>query len=204
MKQKLLFLLVALLSNMTAWAQFEEVGQVTVNNLTYGLVRNDGLSVAAVFADNKAQLTGAVVILPTINYKGEEFTVVYISEEAFRGSSGLTSITIPSGVTTFGYNVFYGCTGLTSVNFAAGSQLTSIESGIFAGLTSLTSITLPESLESIGKGAFYGCSGLTNIEIPNSVTSIGDYAFNECTGLTNIEIHNSVTSIGEDAFYQCI
>ena len=40
-----------------------------------------------------------------------------IGEDAFRGCSGLTTITIPDGVTSIGDYAFYGCGGLTAINF---------------------------------------------------------------------------------------
>ena len=43
---------------------------------------------------------------------------------AFRGCSGLTSVTIPDSVTSIGNWAFYGCSGLTSVTI--GNSVTSI------------------------------------------------------------------------------
>ncbi len=76
---------------------------------------------------------------------------------------GLTSITIPNGVTRIGYMAFSNCFYLPS-------------------------ITIPDSVTSIGDYAFAYCGlSLTSITIPNSVTSIGDYAFVSCVSLTSIE-----------------
>ena len=110
-----------------------------------------------------------------------------IGENAFRNCASLTGITIPAGVTSIGdvynggYNsnigIFYGCTSLTSVTFAAGSQLQTIGDRTFYSCTGLTSITIPASVTSIGYQAFYNCTGLTNITLPAGLTSIGASAF---------------------------
>ena len=105
-------------------------------------------------------------------------SVIEIASSAFAGCTGLTSITIPEGVTTIGGYAFYWCMRLTSIE-------------------------IPNSVTTIGRCAFSGCSRLTSIEIPNSVTTIGDSAFWGCTGLASITIGNSVTTIGDSAFKGC-
>ncbi len=147
-----------------------------------------------------------------------------IAEYAFRGCSGLTSITIPDSVTSIGS--FSGCSGLTSITIPDG--VTSIGYRAFSGCSGLTSISIPASVTSIGGYAFYDCSNLTSITIPASVTSIGVYAFDgcsnlssvtfgensqltsienlafsDCSSLTSITIPAGVTSIGVRAFYGC-
>ena len=124
-----------------------------------------------------------------------------IGNYAFYGCTSLTSMTIPSRVTSIGGDAFGNCTGLTSITIP--SSVTSIGDGTFMNCTGLTSITIPSSVTSIGDDAFYGCTGLTSITIPSSVTSIGDGAFMNCTGLTSMTILRSVTSIGDDAFNGC-
>ena len=105
---------------------------------------------------------------------------------------------VPNDVTSIGDYAFRGCSGLISVTISNG--VTSIGDYAFRGCSGLTSVTIPNSVTSIGKDAFYGCSGLTSITIPNSVTSIGDYAFYGCSHLTSVIIGSGVLSIGEDAF----
>ena len=125
-----------------------------------------------------------------------------ISDGAFFGCSGLTSVTIPNSVTSIGYEAFCVCSSLTSVTI--GNSVTSIGERAFTGCTGLTSVTIPNSVITIGREAFSGCSGLTSVNIPNSVTSIGWYAFYGCSGLTSLTIPNSVTFIGSYAFADCI
>ena len=123
-----------------------------------------------------------------------------IGSFAFSGCSSLTSIEIPSSVTSIGDYVFRDC-GLTSIKIP--SSVTSIGDYAFYVCSSLTSIEIPSGVTSIGGSTFSGCSSLTSIEIPNSVTSIGDYAFMNCISLTSIEIPSSVTSIGGSTFSGC-
>ena len=101
-----------------------------------------------------------------------------INSQAFKGCTGLTSVTLPNSVTRIGYEAFYGCTDLPSV-------------------------TIPNSVTSIGDEAFSGCRGLPSVIIPNSVTEIGRSAFFGCTGLTSVTIGTSVSSIGDGAFFGC-
>ena len=113
----------------------------------------------------------------------------------------ITSIEIPSNVTTLGDYVFQGRRGLTSLNLPAG--ITSIGSGAFYDCSGLTSLTLPAGITKIGEGAFYGCSGLTSLTLPAGITSIGRGAFNGCSGLTSLTLPDGVTSIYFDAFAGC-
>ena len=128
-------------------------------------------------------------------------SVTSIGEYAFDGCSGLTSLTIPSSVTSIGEYAFDGCSGLTSLTIP--SSVTSIGEYAFDGCSGLTSLTIPSSVTSIGGSAFFGCSGLTSFTIPSSVTSISYCAFLGCSGLTSFTIPSSVTSIGWGAFCGC-
>ena len=119
----------------------------------------------------------------------------------FYDCSGLTSLTIPSSVTSIGGAAFEGCSGLTSLTIP--SSVTSIGKEAFDGCSGLTSLTIPSGVTSIGDWAFRGCSGLTSLTIPSGVTEIGESAFEGCSGLTSLTIPSGVTSIGKWAFYGC-
>jgi len=128
-------------------------------------------------------------------------SVTSIGGHAFEKCSGLTSLTLPSSVTSIGEFAFRYCSGLTSLTIPSG--VTTIDYYAFADCRGLTSLTLPSSVTSIGGYAFAWCSGLTSLTLHSSVTSIGDYAFAWCSGLTSLTLPSSVTSIGGHAFESC-
>ena len=99
-----------------------------------------------------------------------------IGSNAFYKCSGLTSLTLPAGITKIGDEAFVDCSGLTSLN-------------------------LPDGITEIGESAFSGCSGLTSLNLPDGITEIGESAFSGCSGLTSIYVYaEKVPDIGRNAF----
>jgi len=127
--------------------------------------------------------------------------ITTIGQDAFGGISSLTSVTLPSSVVTMGTYAFMGCNALTSIKLPP--SVTTIGNYAFCYCSSLTSINLPFSLTYLGNAAFQDCSKLTSITIPPSLTSIADSTFFACSGLTSITIPSSVTSIGNMVFASC-
>lgn len=76
--------------------------------------------------------------------------------------------------------------GLSSFTVPAG--VTNIVEEAFAGMSQLTEIILPEGLKTIGWYVFEGCSSLRHIVIPSSVESIGENALAACKGLEDITV----------------
>lgn len=101
-----------------------------------------------------------------------------------------------------GTHAFLNCYGLTSLTLPAG--LTSIGSFAFAGCYVLTSLSLPFGLTSIGSQAFRDCSGLTSLSLLSGLTSIGDGAFYGCSGLTSIYVYaEKMPKLGTNMFDGC-
>ena len=117
-----------------------------------------------------------------------------IGDYAF-AESGLTTITLPSSVTSIGIGAFSGCANLNEISVDSGNPVYDsrdncnaiIETATNTLINGCSTTIIPNSVTSIGEGAFEGCTSLVSIEIPNSVTSIGDYAF-AWSGLTTITV----------------
>ena len=127
-------------------------------------------------------------------------TITSIGADAFCGCSSLSNLEIPSGVTSIGKGAFEGCSSLSNLELPSG--VTSIEERTFL-LSGLTSMKIPNCVTSIGEKAFMDCSNLTSIEIPYGVTSIEGGVFARCSSLIGVKIPATVTTIGESAFYDC-
>ena len=104
-------------------------------------------------------------------------------------------VTIPDGATSVDYT--FGTDGFTSVNLPEG--LITIGYDAFKQ-NLLTSVTIPSTVTTIGPLAFYSNTLLTTVNIPSGVTSIGSQAF-ALTDLTftNLIIPDSC-SVGSFAF----
>ena len=90
-----------------------------------------------------------------------------IGGESFKGS-GITSVSLPSSLTSIGSSAFYQCTSLTNADLSA-TMLTSLPSNLFYWCFALTSVNLPSSLTSISNQAFYLNSSLQEIHFEGTV-----------------------------------
>ena len=146
--------------------------------------------------------SGDVVIPSSVTYNGKTYSVTRISNSAFGGCSGLTSVTIPNSVTRIGTIAFAYCSKLTSITIP--ESVTYLESEIFYKCSNLASVTIKGNVPSIEECTFRECSKLTTIVLPNSLKFIGSEAFKDCTSLTSITIPENVTAISVGAFEGCI
>ena len=129
-------------------------------------------------------------------------TVESIGSGAFSKCTALTTVNIPASVKTIKNGAFSSCSALKNVNFAAGSQLTEIESSVFA-MTGLETITLPEGITTINGYAFNACEQLTAIVFPDSLTTLNSNAFIDCENLASVTIPENLTTIHQQAFERC-
>ena len=114
----------------------------------------------------------------------------------------LTTISLPTSITSIGSNSFYSCEALNAILIP--NSVTSIGSYAFGSCSSLTDVSLSNTLTTIGSQAFESCGKLNIISIPNSVTTIESSAFQDCNSLANLNLGNSLVTIGAGAFFSCV
>ncbi len=120
--------------------------------------------------------------------------------EAFGYCPRLASIHYPLNWTEGGA-AFKGCTGLKTITFPAG--LTSIRSYAFQDADGLEDITLQDTVETIGEYAFAYCDKLTSVSLSRKLTAIPQYLFTDCKSLKSVTGYYRIASIGYDAFNGC-
>ena len=143
-----------------------------------------------------------------------------ISKEYFANCSSIISVTIGNGVTSIGNSAFYGCTGLTTVNWNAMecTNEASWSSPIFGNCSKLATVVIGEDVTTIPSDVFSGCKKLTNIYYAGDVVGwCKTSGFNDLHSKSSscnlyidgikVEgdfiIPNNVTSICDFAFKNC-
>ncbi|MDO4962743.1 MAG: leucine-rich repeat domain-containing protein, partial [bacterium] len=166
-------------------------------------------------------ISGNIEIKSAIEIDGKTYPVTSIGNWAFSDGifgSNITSVTIPSSITSIGTEAFLRCTNLNNIIILSSevsigdgafnetpwlqSQKASSQNGLVIVNNILLewenaegNITIPDGVKSIGGSAFYGNSSITSVEVPSSVTRIGPYAFQGCSSLATININKQNGSI---------
>ena len=145
-------------------------------------------------------------------------TTVAIASQAFYNCTGLSTLVIPSSISSIASDAFNGCkvsvlscaatlikyvptTNLTELNVTSG---TTISAEILSGCSTLKKVVLADTVRTIGASAFDSCTNLENITFSTALTSIGRYAFNKCSSLETVDLlQTSVKTINAFAFSDC-
>lgn len=130
-------------------------------------------------------------------------------------SSEVTSVTIPSAVTSVSSDAFRTQDGsLSSVSVASGNTKYSAEDGVLfdKGKTALIfyptgkdgeSYEIPQTVNTIGSRAFQNVTQLQTVTLSSGLRSIGTRAFAGCRKLETPAFPGTLQSIGKFAFSGC-
>lgn len=154
--------------------------------------------------------------------------VTGIADYAFFGCTRLTSVTIPSSITTIGYLAFDRCMALTAAYFAGNAPVSRDRFPTFGNPTTIyftvgtsgwgttfsgrpTTLWWPESsfmvnpdqTATINGGCFRGALLIPATVGGRRVSAIRDGAFAGCVDLTRITLPDGLMTIGERAFSGC-
>ena len=216
------------------WAQYfgggikaleEESAEPFVDGIYYAF-NEDGTSVSVTYGpDGEGTYSGNVTVPASVSIGGKTYSVTGIGENAFKGCSSLTSVTLPEGLKTIGIRGFDVCTSLESINFpstltsigdyafalcaalkgeiALPAGVTSLPIGAFAYCESITSLTLPSTFKTIGIETFLHCKSLEAVNLPNGLAGIGESAFSGCVKLSSVEFPQNLVELGGNCFSGC-
>ena len=104
---------------------------------------------------------------------------------------GCKNTIIPASVGGIYIEAFKGCSGLLSVSFPVGVEY--IEDSAFSGCSNLTNVFFSSSLKEIGEHAFYGCGSLTDVTCNYYLwcnNAFGESARNATLHVRDVDIEN--------------
>lgn len=124
---------------------------------------------------------------------------------ACSGAASLTSVVLPSGVTTIQARAFEE-TALSSISLP--SSLTTMEANIFLNVSTLKTLEIPAKVKTMqsNDGGYHGSlngSYITTLSFKSGMTKIPDYAAQGAAHLTSVSIPSDVTTLGLNSFYEC-
>ncbi|MCR4643673.1 MAG: leucine-rich repeat protein [Lachnospiraceae bacterium] len=141
--------------------------------------------------------------LPAVKLPSD--TSLKIGSFAFAYCSIAGTLTVSRSVTELGACAFIRCSGLTEVNFEAGSESITMGNSIFSECASLKKITLSSRTATLPANFAYKCKALESVIWAPELTSIGNAAFKEDEKLKSSDLSEvtALSLIGPEAFSDC-
>lgn len=143
-------------------------------------------------------------------------TVTGIANNAFKESTNLTYVKLPSTLETISARAFSYCSYLTGFDIdSSNSNFTVIDGVVYKKTANKIKIlsafpagksgkfTIPYGVESIASYAFERCFNLTSVDMYNTVTTINSYAFSHCWNLKEIRLSDNLKQLGAYALAYC-
>lgn len=124
--------------------------------------------------------------------------VTSIGYECFFGSS-VVKVVLPKGLTTISGSAFYQCKKLEYISIP--ETVTSISSDAFSAVI-IKKIKIP-SVPTLGSNSFSGVHTLKDLKMSNGITTIASSCFQNTDTLREIKFPSTITRIYQSAFASC-
>ena len=224
MKNKLIFLLIALCCSSILYANGVKIGDI------FYILHEPTETVRFYWATvtykgnekNKAKANtyqGDVVIPDKVTYRGREYHVTTIGSYAFWYCEELTSIHIPASIYIIEPAAFETNRKLENVYITSlkawfnmnirsyNSEYTNNPLGyakhLFLNGEVINDLIVPSNVSRINNGLFYGFKGLRSLYVHNNCYTIGEAAFRGCYNLQSVVLGANIREIKKYAFQWC-
>lgn len=156
-----------------------------VDGIKYSVINNNNVEIIG----NGISTLTELCIKNKVEYYGNCYNVVSISDLAFKGCSYLSFVKIEDGVISIGKSSFEDCGNLKTI--AMPSNLQNLDVAAFKNCLLLDSVILPQSITMMPFECFSGCKSLNSISIPANVVIFENNVFSGCTGLKELIFEDS-------------
>ena len=153
---------------------------------------------ATVRVARNAFAMGDITIPETITHNGKTYTVTELAGSIFEDCGDLTSVVLPSTITSVDGNAFRNCPNLQYVKSYVDIYN---DNTLMAASVNATEFELAMGYNIIYRNAFKFTENLTKLTLPRSLTEIGENAFVGCKALKEIYVYSkNVPSTSSNAF----
>lgn len=123
-----------------------------------------------------------------------------IGSEAFRGTK-ITTLSLPTTLTSVGGYSFKECDALTAVNIGGPNMV--VRDNAFEACSALSSVNIGAGSLQLSDKCFYNCESLSSVTLADTVTYIGVAAFAENEALISVQMSRGIEDIDTNAFLNC-
>ena len=133
-----------------------------------------------------------------INFANKEASPLNQNGKLYINNTLLQSANL-TGITSIKQYAFYNQNNLTSITLP--STVSSIGQYAFAN-SGITSIDIPDAVSRINEGTFEGCSNLTNVTLGSGIQVIGKNAFHLCYKMASLVIESvNISNVNDGGFF---
>ncbi len=170
-------------------------------------------STVSLTEQNDAMVSGDLIIPPSITHNGVTYPVTEIERYALYNTNNITSIHIPSTVTTVGYNSLSWSAAVSSITVDPDNpNYCDIDGVLFSKDKTLlvfypnmhgSHYTIPEGVTVIDYSAFEEAFDLVSVTFPSSLRNLRTSAFACCRSLASVTMPANLTTMGYGVFHGC-